>query len=134
MLIIIEFERWYFQRYLTSLCPSVDIWFSLSDPVCFVGRGKLEYRAVINFRILGVLSLTKIRPELVKLCEGSDLSFSVITKRAATFDHVRILLEDNPSRGRSKTATTNEYIEKLENMILDDRRAELVFVCVCYSF
>lgn len=44
---------------------------------------------------------------------------------AAEFKHCRIFLDSGPSEGWAKTTTTPETIEKMQVIILGDRRVQV---------
>lgn len=86
---------------------------------------KLEYRAVIKFFVLDGLTPKEIHPKLTKVYGDSAPSMSTVKKWAAEFKRGRTSLEDDPREGRPKTATTPETIEKVHDIVLDDRRVKV---------
>lgn len=67
---------------------------------------KNEYRVVIKFFVWKGLSTTEIHSELVDvLLKQSVLSFSPLHRWALEFKQSRISGEDNPQKGRPKSAT-----------------------------
>lgn len=86
---------------------------------------KLEYRAVIKFFVLDGLTPKEIHPKLTKVYGDSAPSISTVKKWAAEFKRGRTSLEDDPREGRPKTATTPEIVEKIHNIVLDDRRVKV---------
>lgn len=86
---------------------------------------KLEYRAVIKFFVLDGLTPNEIHPKLTKVYGDIAPSMSTVKKWAAEFKRGRTSLEDDPREGRPKTATTPETIEKVHDIVLDDRRVKV---------
>ena len=87
--------------------------------MCFIKIDK--YCAVIKFFVLDGLTPKKIHPKLTKVYRNTAPSISTVKKWAAEFKRSRKLLEDDPCEGRPKTSTTLETIEKVHNIMLDDR-------------
>ncbi|XP_014487254.1 PREDICTED: uncharacterized protein LOC106751024, partial [Dinoponera quadriceps] len=71
------------------------------------------------------LTPKKIHPELTKVYGNFAPSISTVKKWAAEFKRGRTSLKDDPCEGRPKTATTPETIEKVHNIVLDDRRVKV---------
>ncbi|XP_014486574.1 PREDICTED: putative uncharacterized protein FLJ37770, partial [Dinoponera quadriceps] len=67
----------------------------------------------------------EIHPKLTKVYGNSAPSISTVKKWAAEFKRGRTSLKDDPRKGRPKTATTPETIEKVHNIVLDDRRLKV---------
>jgi transposase len=67
----------------------------------------------------------EIHSKLKKVYGNSSPSFSTIRKWTAKFEHGCTSLQDDSHDGRSKNATTLEIIEKVHNMVLDDRRIKV---------
>ncbi|XP_030745483.1 protein GVQW3-like [Sitophilus oryzae] len=59
------------------------------------------------------------------LCIHSAPSFTTIKFWAAEFKHGRKSLGDDERSGRPKTATTDDNIAKVHQMVLDDRRIKV---------
>jgi histone-lysine N-methyltransferase SETMAR len=96
---------------------------------------KTEYRAVIKFFVKEGLTPNEIYSKLIKVYGASSPSFSTIKKWAAEFKHGRTTLEDDPRKGRAKSATTPEIIEQVHDMVLDDRRMKVreIVETICIS-
>jgi transposase len=78
---------------------------------------KIEYRAVIKFFVKEGLTPNEIHSKFLKVYGDSSRSFSTIKKWAAEFKRDRTSLEDDPCKGRPKSATTPEIIEQVHDMI-----------------
>jgi len=78
---------------------------------------KIEYRAVIKFFVKEGLTPNEIHSKFLKVYEDSSRSFSTIKKWAAEFKRDRTSLEDDPRKGRPKSATTPEIIEQVHDML-----------------
>jgi len=85
---------------------------------------KSVYRAVKKFFVKEGLTSNEICSKFIKVY-GESPSFSTIKKWAAEFKRGRTSLEDDPRKGRPKSATTPEIIEQVHDMVLDDRRITL---------
>ena len=82
---------------------------------------KIEYRVVIKFFVKEGLTPNEIHPKFINVYGDSSPLYSTIKKRAAEFKHACTSLEDDPSEGCPKSATSSEIIEQVHNMVLDDR-------------
>lgn len=86
---------------------------------------KLEYRAVIKFFVKEGLSPNEIHQRFVKVYKQDSPSYSTVKKWAAEFKRGRESIEDDPREGRPKSATTPELIDRVHDMVLEDRRVKL---------
>lgn len=86
---------------------------------------KIEYRIVIKYFVSKGLTATKIKNVLDFTLEDSAPSFSTVKKWAAEFKRGRSSIFDDKRSGRPKTATTEEIIKKIHNVVLNDRRLKL---------
>jgi len=86
---------------------------------------KIAYRAVIKFFVKEGLTPNEIYLKFIKVYGDSSPSFSTIKEWAAEFKRGRTSLEDDPREGRSKSVTTPEIIEQVQDMLLDDRRMKV---------
>jgi len=82
---------------------------------------KIEYRAVTKFFVMKGLKPNEIHSNFVRVYGNSSPSFSTIKKWTAEFKHGRTSLEDDSREGLPKSATTPEIIEKVHDVLLDDR-------------
>jgi hypothetical protein len=86
---------------------------------------KTEYRAVIKFFVKEGFTPNATHSKFIKVYRDSSPSFSTIKKWAAKFKLGRTSLEDDPRKGRPKSATTPKIIEQVHDMVLDDRRMKV---------
>ena len=86
---------------------------------------KIQYRAVIKLFAKEDLVPTEIHSKFIKVYGDSSASFATIKKWAAEFKRGRTGLEDDPRKGRPKSATTPEIIEQVHDMVLDDWRMKV---------
>ncbi|XP_011647659.1 histone-lysine N-methyltransferase SETMAR-like [Pogonomyrmex barbatus] len=86
---------------------------------------KIEYRAVIKFLHLKGNTPTQIKAELDAIYEDSAPSFATVKRWAAEFKRGRTSLADDERSGRPTTATIADNIERIHQMILDDRRIKV---------
>ncbi|XP_029155672.1 uncharacterized protein LOC114928587 [Nylanderia fulva] len=83
------------------------------------------YRAVIKYLFLKGNTPTQIKDELDSVYGDSAPSFTTVKFWAAEFKRGRKSLGDDERSGRPKTATTDENIAKVHQMVLDDRRIKV---------
>ncbi|XP_030761217.1 protein GVQW3-like [Sitophilus oryzae] len=86
---------------------------------------KIEYRAVIKYLVLKGNTSTQIKHELDSVYGVSAPSFTTVKFWAAEFKRGRKSLGDDERSGRPKTATTDDNIVKVHQMVLDDRRIKV---------
>ena len=86
---------------------------------------KLEYRAVIKYLFLKGNTPTEIKEELDAVYGNSAPSFTTVKFWAAEFKRGRTSLGDDERSGRPKTATTDDNIAKIHQMVLDNRRIKV---------
>lgn len=86
---------------------------------------KIEYRAVIKFLYLKGKTPTEIKGELLEVYGECAPSFSTIKTWAAEFKRGRTSIFDEDRSGRPKTATTDEIVEKVHQIVMEDRRLKL---------
>lgn len=86
---------------------------------------KIEYRAVIKYLVLKGNTPTQIKHELDSVYGDSAPSFTTVKFWAAEFKRGRKSLGDDERSGRPKTATTDDNIAKVHQMVLDDRRIKV---------
>lgn len=94
------------------------------DVSVFVKMEKIEYRAVIKFLHLKGNTPAQIKAELDAVYGDFASSFAIVKRWAAKFKRDRTSLVDDERSGRP-TATTTDNIEKVHQMILDDRRVKI---------
>ena len=86
---------------------------------------KPKYRVVIKFFVLGGLTPKELYLKLTKVYWNSAPSVSTIKKWAAELKHGCTLLKYDPCEKPPKSATTQQTIEKVQKIVLDDRRVKL---------
>ena len=86
---------------------------------------KIEYRAVIKYLFLKGNTPTQIKDELDSVYGDSAPSFTTVKFWAAEFKRGRKSLGDDERSGRPKTATADENIAKVHQIVLDDRRIKV---------
>ena len=86
---------------------------------------KLEIRAVIKYFFLKGLTATEIKSELDSTMAESAPSFTTVKRWVADFKRGRSSTQDEARSGRPKTATTEEMIEKVHDIVLADRRVKV---------
>ncbi|GFV52335.1 HTH_48 domain-containing protein [Trichonephila clavipes] len=82
---------------------------------------KMEYRASIKYLFLRGNTPTQIKDEL----DFSAPSFTTLKIWGVEFKRGRKSLGDDKHSGRPNTATTEENIAKIPQMVLDDRRIKV---------
>ncbi|GFW79331.1 HTH_48 domain-containing protein [Trichonephila clavipes] len=83
---------------------------------------KIEYRAVNKYLFLKGNTPTQIKDELDSVFGDSSLSFTTVKVRGAEFKRGLKSLRDDERLGRLNTATTDENVAKIHQMVLDDHR------------
>lgn len=91
----------------------------------FVKMEKIEYRAVIKYLVLKGNTPTQIKDELDAVYGDSAPSFTTVKFWAAEFKRGRTSLGDDERSGRPKTATTDDNIAQVHQMVLDNRRIKV---------
>lgn len=86
---------------------------------------KLEYRSVIKFLTKEGHQPKTIRERMVVVYGNDAPSYYVIKFWAKQFRWGRESIEDDSRSGRPKTATNDEMTQKVEAMVLEDRRMKV---------
>lgn len=86
---------------------------------------KIECRAVIKFLYLKKNTPTQIKTEMDSIYGKSAPSFSTIKFWVAELKRGRTSLYDDERSGRPKTATSNDIVQKVHQLVLDDRRIKV---------
>jgi histone-lysine N-methyltransferase SETMAR len=81
-----------------------------------------EHRAVIKYLLKKGMSFTEIYDDMLNTLGEGCPSYTTIRKWGNEFKRGRISLEDDPRSGRPKTATTPEMVDKVHDLMLNDRR------------
>ncbi|XP_076069178.1 protein GVQW3-like [Oratosquilla oratoria] len=83
---------------------------------------KVEYRSVIKYLFLKHMSPAEIHQDMVTTF-GEDAPSSATVKRwVAEFKRGRRSFAYEPRSGRPRTSTTDENIDLVLDMVMDDRR------------
>ena len=91
----------------------------------FMKIDKIEYRVVIKYLFLKSNTPTQIEEELDYVYGDSAPSFTTVKFWAAEFKRGRKSLGDSERSGRPKTASIDENIAKVHQMVPDDRRIKV---------
>ncbi|XP_050514974.1 protein GVQW3-like [Diabrotica virgifera virgifera] len=83
---------------------------------------KIKYRAVIEFLFLEGLKAKEIYERMLEVYKNSSPSISTVQRWVAEFKRGRTSLAGDPRQGRPKTVTTPEIVEKIQDMVLENRR------------
>ena len=86
---------------------------------------KIEFRAVIKHFWMAGKTATEIRNILQEVHGASTPSFSTISFWVSEFKRGRTSTSDEPRTGRPKTATNDEMVDKVHDVVLADRRLKL---------
>ena len=86
---------------------------------------KMEYRAVIKYLFLKDNTPTQIKDKLDSVYGDSAPSFTTVKFWAAEFKRGRTSLKDEERSGRPKTATTDDNIAQVHQILLDNRRIKV---------
>ena len=86
---------------------------------------KIEYRSIIKYLFLKGNKPMQIKDELDSVYGDSVSSFTIVKFQAAEFKSGCKSLGDDECSGRQKTATTDENIAKVHQMVLDDCRIKV---------
>jgi len=84
--------------------------------------GKIWYRCAICCLQKKGLSSEEIHTDKMATLRDDAPAFSTVKKWVAKFKRSRQSIEDNLSSGRSSTATTQENIDLIHKIVLDDSR------------
>ena len=83
---------------------------------------KIWHRGVIRYLQKKGLTTKEIHADMVSTLEDDAPALSTVKKWAAEFKRGRESLEDDPRLGRPSTATTQENIDRIHQMVMNDRR------------
>ena len=83
---------------------------------------KIWHLGVIKYLQKKGLTPKDIHPDMVATLGDDAQALSNVKKWAAEFKRGRESLEDDPRSGRPVTATTQENIDRVYHMVMDDRR------------
>ncbi|XP_055916969.1 protein GVQW3-like [Eupeodes corollae] len=86
---------------------------------------KLENRAVIKYIYLKGLETKEIKEEMDSTLETSCPSYSTIKQWVSEFKKGRVSTSDESRSGRPVEVTTPDMIEKIHQIVLEDRRLKV---------
>lgn len=86
---------------------------------------KIEHRAVVKFLVKKGLKAMEIYSEMVNVLGDAAPSKTMVCKWALEFKRGRTSLEDDPRSGRPKSVTTEEMIDTIHDMVMNDRKLTL---------
>ena len=88
----------------------------------FVNMDKIWHRGVIKYLQKKGLTPKDIHADMAATLGDDASALSTVQKWATEFKRGRESLEDDPRSGRPATATTQENIDHVHHMVMDDRR------------
>jgi [histone H3]-lysine36 N-dimethyltransferase SETMAR len=88
----------------------------------------IQARAVIDFLTKEDQSPKNIYERMVKVYSNDAPSYSMVKKWAALFKSGRVSLEDDPREGRPTEATTDEMCQKVEDLVMSNRRIRIIMI------
>lgn len=91
---------------------------------------KIEYRAVIKYLFLKKKTNDEIKAELREVYGDCAPSLSTIKYWTAEFKRGRTSILDEERPGRPNEVTTSEMIEKIHDMVMNDRRVKVREIAV----
>lgn len=91
----------------------------------FVKMENNEYRAVIKYLLKKNLSAKEIHNDMVDTLGEGAPSYATVCRWVNEFKRGRTTVENDPRSGRPKTVTTPEIVDKVHDIVLNDRRLKL---------
>ena len=92
----------------------------------------IEFRAVIKFLTKECAKAKEINRRMADVYDDSSPKYSTVAKWSAEFKRGRDSLEDDPRPGRPADVISQEMIDRVEKLVLNNRRikvAELASEC-----
>nr|CAD45369.1 transposase [Bythograea thermydron] len=86
---------------------------------------KIEYRAVIKFLTKEGKNAKEIHDRLVAMYNDTAPSYTTVTRWHKEVRHGRESLEDDPRVGRPSKATSEDNVDRVEAMIMENRRVKV---------
>ena len=90
---------------------------------------KNEHRAVMKFLLKEGSSSIEIHRRMVTVYGTEVPSYATVTRWVKEFKHGRESLEDDPRSGRPLDATDDATAERVETLIMKDRRIKVAEIC-----
>ena len=87
-----------------------------------VKMDKIWHCGIIKYLQKKWLALKDIHADMVATLGDNAPTLSTVKKRAAEFKRGRESLENDPRSGRPASATTQENIDRVHHMVMDDKR------------
>nr|CAD45367.1 transposase [Bythograea thermydron] len=87
--------------------------------------GKIEYHAVIKFLTKVGKNAKEIHDRLVAVYNDTASSYATVTRWHKEFRHGRESLEDDSRVGRTFEATSEDTVDRVEAMIMENRRVKV---------
>ena len=85
----------------------------------------IEFRAVIKFLTKEGAKAKEIHRRMADVYGDSCLKYSTVAKWSAEFKHGRDSLEDDPRPGRPADVISQEMIDCVERLVLNNRRIKV---------
>ena len=86
---------------------------------------KVEYRSVIKFLFLQKKTPKNIHEEMFAVYHNDCPSYEVVKHWCRQFKCGRLSIHDEPRSGRPSTSCEHDMIQKVEKIILEDRRVKV---------
>jgi [histone H3]-lysine36 N-dimethyltransferase SETMAR len=86
---------------------------------------QIKYRSVIEFLMLEGQSATQIHERMLNVYDEASPSLSTIYNWINDFKRGRTSVASIPSTGRPKTVSTADILQKLEEIVMQDRRLKV---------
>ena len=86
----------------------------------------LEYRAIIKFLHLEGENASQIHQRLVNVFDKSAPSYATVTNWMREFKRGREDIKDAPRPGRPSTETTEDNVQKVHQVVLENRKVSIV--------
>ncbi|XP_076063300.1 protein GVQW3-like [Oratosquilla oratoria] len=102
----------------------------LRSPAIFVKMEKVQYRSAIKYLFLKHMSLVEIHQDMATTLAEDAPSSATVKRWLAEFKRGRKSVADDLRSGRLRTSTTDENIDLVLDMVMDDRRISTRVVAV----
>ena len=85
----------------------------------------IEFRAVIKFLTIEGAKAKEIHRRMADVYGDSNLKYSTVAKWSAEFKRGRDFLEDDPRPGHPADVISQEMIDRVERLVLNNRRIKV---------